>query len=62
MCDKINVLNGDIYQGLRSNDLGFKNFGEVYFSFIKFKKTLLNNSFQILGINRVETFITLSYK
>ena len=36
--DKKKVVNGDIYHGIKSHDLGFKNFGEVYFSFINFNK------------------------
>ena len=36
--DKKKVVNGYIYHGIKSHDLGFKNFGEVYFSFINFNK------------------------
>ena len=32
---KINLDDGSVFHGMKNNDIGFVNFGEVYFSFIK---------------------------
>ena len=34
--NKIKVKNGDVFHGIKNSDLGFKNFGELYFSYIDF--------------------------
>jgi len=32
---KINLDDGSVFHGMKKNDVGYVNFGEVYFSFIK---------------------------
>ena len=33
--EKIDVLNGDVWKGISNSDVGYKTFGEAYFSFIE---------------------------
>lgn len=48
---KIDVLDGDIYHALKKTDLGFKQFGEAYFSFIKFNKIKAWKKHNLMTLN-----------
>lgn len=48
---KINMPNGSLFHGLKKTDFGFKNFGEVYFSFIKFNNIKAWKKHQLMTLN-----------